>query len=153
MSSAVAMSGDFRTWSKYWDAFQALEKVPDALTLLGDTILIERAPPEERDTHSGITIATEVSTHKDTMEDGATNFGLVLAVGPGYYDDDGDVPLSVRPGDIVLVDPLAVNWYSQFGGIARYKPYAIGMINQQQLRVIFKDYQKTFKVLNENIKL
>jgi len=68
---------------------------------LGDRLIV-RAIDEEETTASGIVLP-------DTAKEKPQK-GLVLAVGAGRYDDDGEkrIPLDVAEGDQVL--------YSKYGG-------------------------------------
>ncbi|KAJ9069046.1 mitochondrial heat shock protein Hsp10 [Entomophthora muscae] len=60
-----------------------------------DRVLIQRVKPEEK-TASGIFIPQKA---QETL-----NHGEVIAVGPGYRNDKGElVPVSVKPGDQVIL--------------------------------------------------
>lgn len=67
--------------------------------LLGARVLVEEFPPEEV-TKAGIIIP-------DTAKE-KPKVGKVIAVGPGYYMDNGTlVPCTVKPGDIVYFSDFA----------------------------------------------
>ena len=134
--------------SKYFLKFQRLqEEAPNAMVLKGDTILVERLPPVEMKTASGIIIA-DAKSHKMTSHDAATEFGIVLAVGPGQLFEDGKVQqCDSEPGDVILL-PGNIQWYSQFGHIANYASYSIGRLRDSQVPIWFRDYRFAFEVLN-----
>lgn len=68
------------------------------LTPLGDRALIKelKADDRERVTDSGIIIPETVSEDKGAKQ------GEVVAVGPGRYDEEHLIPMSVKVGDKVL---------------------------------------------------
>lgn len=140
--------GDAIKASKYYSKFQTLlNEYPGLMELKGDNILVERLPKVEMKTKSGLIIGT-TTTHKSTMQDSATDFGLVLMAGPGQFFDDGsDCPCDAKPGDIILL-PQSVYWYGAFGHITDYEPYSIGRLRDGQIPMWFSDYKKAFEVLN-----
>jgi len=68
---------------------------------LGDRVVLKPVEREEK-TKSGIVLP---DTAKEKPQE-----GVVLAVGPGRFDEDGEkrIPLDVKVGDVVL--------YSKYGG-------------------------------------
>lgn len=139
--------GNAMAASKYFERFARLLEFPGLMTLKGDDILVERLPPLEMKTKSGIILA-DAKTHKQTAHDAATEFGIVLATGPGQVFEDGTVqPCDAKIGEVILL-PGNVVWYSQFGHITDYEPYSIGRLRDSQVPVWFTDYKKVFEVLN-----
>jgi chaperonin GroES len=70
------------------------------ITPLGDRILVKRVSPEEKS--AGGIIIPEKSQEKSST-------GVVLAVGPGARDNDGNLtPINLKVGDKVL--------FSKWGG-------------------------------------
>lgn len=69
---------------------------------IGDHILIEPTKEEEK-TKTGIFLPETASKEKSEQ-------GKVIATGPGKKTDDGKiVPLSVRPGDVVIFQKYGPN--------------------------------------------
>ena len=67
-----------------------------SLTPLGDRIVVQPSPKEgEKKLASGIIIPETVNKEKPTK-------GVVVAVGPGKYEDGKRVPPQVKIGDVVL---------------------------------------------------
>lgn len=138
--------------SRYWEKFQRLRAAEakrgrPLLMLKGDQMLVEKLPPVEIKLPSGI-IYSGVDTHKGTMADAATEFGLVLATGPGTMFEDGtEQPCDSKPGDVVML-PGNVFWYSMFGHLAPYHNYTIGRVRDAQIPMWTTDYELAFKVLN-----
>lgn len=141
--------GDAIGVSKYFRAFERLRKeYPGIMTLSGDNVLVERLPPVEVRTKSGLILNVETSTHRDSFTDSLTEFGLVLATGPGLWaDEGGDIPCNAKPGDVILL-PSSTFWYSGFGSIANYEAFSIGRVRDGQIPLWFKDYKKAFEVLS-----
>jgi co-chaperonin GroES (HSP10) len=140
--------GDAIAVSKYFKKFQTLLKeCPGIMTLKGDNVLVEKLPKVELKTKSGLIIGTS-TTHKNTVADSVTDFGLVLMTGPGQVFEDGsDCPCDAKPGDIILL-PQGTYWYGAFGHISQYEPYSIGRLRDGQIPMWFTDYKKAFEVLN-----
>ena len=63
---------------------------------LSDHLILEPLE-EEKVTKSGIVLP-------DTAKEERPTQGKVVAVGPGKFDEDGEkrIPMSVKPGDVVL---------------------------------------------------
>lgn len=146
-------NGDAIQASRYWRKFEKLRAIEEKLgrkllILKGDTILVEKLPPVEIKLPSGIIYSDAKSTHKGTMADSVTEFGIVLAVGPGQIFEDGSsYPCDSKPGDVVLL-PGNVMWYSMFGHIAGYQNYTIGRLRDSQVPIWLTDYQMAFEALN-----
>lgn len=146
-------TGDAIQASRYWLKFQKLRALEEKLgrkllVLKGDMMLVEKLPPIEIKMPSGLVYGESKATHKGTMADAVTEFGIVLAVGPGQVYEDGTVqPCDSKPGDVVLL-PGNVMWYSMFGHIAGYANFTIGRLRDSQVPVWLTDYQMAFEALN-----
>lgn len=140
--------GDAIKASKYFSAFERLRKeCPGAMSLKGDNVLVERLPQIELKTRSGLILGT-AKTHKNTVADSTTDFGLVLMTGPAIVFEDGSTAeLDCKPGDIILL-PSSTYWYGAFGHIASYEPYSIGRLRDGQVPMWFGDYKQAFEMLN-----
>ena len=140
--------GDALAASKYFERFARLREHRGLMWLRGDNVLVEKLPPVELKTKSGLILGS-ANTHKGTIADACTEFGIVLMTGPGLIGDDGeDIPLDCQPGDVVLL-PSSTFWYGAFGHIAGYEPYTIGRLRDSQVPLSFTDYRKAFDILND----
>lgn len=139
--------GDALAVSRYYTKFKEIRGAyPPPMSLKGDAVLVERLPPLEL--KKGSLIIATVDTHRDTMKDALTNFGLVLMTGPGQVFENGQVySCQAEPGNIVLL-PGGMVWYSQFGHIAGYETDSIGLVRDYQLNIVFDNYKKAFDILN-----
>lgn len=131
---------------------QAQEQL--APVVQGDLILVEKIPVAEVKTSSGIIIATPEKQVRGVGADLPT-FVRVLAVGPGYYDEDTNetVPLEARPGAVVMVGENSVKWFSQLP-LTGYKPYEIGLTREAEIQLKFKDdteYEGVFRAINRGL--
>jgi co-chaperonin GroES (HSP10) len=138
--------------SRYLESFKlAKDKASDDYQLYGDTLLVERVPEEEVKTSSGIVLATSIKNQVGTIAENKPFFVHVLAVGPGYYDADGkDVPVSVVPGDIILVGVNSVKWFSHLE-IPNYESFSIGLTREAEIQLKFKgleSYRRFFEAIN-----
>jgi len=124
--------------SKYLERFKAMaETNSDSYELIGDCILVERLPKEEQ--KIGSLYMPSTLNAKNTYELDKPNFVTVLAVGKGYYDEatKEEHPLSVKPGDVILVSPLSVKWFSAFLGMADYASDTIGITRDSEIQLRF----------------
>lgn len=146
-------NGDAIQASRYWKGAQRIRSFEkrhnrQLIILKGDMLLVEKLPPVEIKMPSGLVYGSAKGTHKGTMADDVSEFGLVLMAGPGQtYEDGTHAPPDSKPGDVVLL-PGNVGWYSVFGHIAGYQPYTIGRVRDAQIPIWTTDYQMTFEVWN-----
>ena len=137
--------------SKYLQHFRRLvEEGKDSYKLVGDYILVERIPDSEKKTAGGIVIPDSPETHKELMSAEKPVFAFVLAVGEGYYDEEGNsVELGVVPGDVVLLGPVSTTWFKNFGSLVS-SGVAVGVTRESEIKMIFKGaegYEKVFSLL------
>jgi co-chaperonin GroES (HSP10) len=124
--------------SRYLDAVQqALQSNTDTIEIIGDIILVEEVPQEEVKTKSGLIVSGSLK-NRDGFEQNRPTMAIVLAVGKGYYDGDTEIPLNVRPGDIVLLGALSTKWLSYFGPIISAEGARIGLAREADIQIIFK---------------
>jgi co-chaperonin GroES (HSP10) len=153
--------------SKYLEAFEKLKtKFTDKFHLTGDCLLVESLPNLEASKEVIRADGTKVSlfmtagdTKKiDGLELNKPTFARVIACGEGFYkDQDGDmveVPLEVKPGDVVLISPMSVKWFSILGGIVFTKEQAIGITRESEVQMHFKGeetYDHFFHNLHQEV--
>lgn len=141
--------------SRYLNSFKALES-KDFHQLIGDTLLVERIPLEEKKTASGIIMATAAAPKQvGSINADLPIFVHVIAVGKGHYDPETgeDVPLSIEPGDIILVGGNSVKWFSMMD-IDGYQPYDIGLSRESEMQLRFKGieaYNEYFSIINQTL--
>lgn len=131
-----------------------MAEASEAYTLTGDVMLVERIKAPERKV--GSIIMAEVKNQRTALGDGP-HFVTVLAVGPGYYDDETKAPIALEaePGDIILVGPASVKYFSFFGDLTNYEPDAIGITRATEIQMRFRGkegYEKVFSILNGKVK-
>ena len=140
--------------SRYLNAILAAkDELGDLLT--GDLLLVEAIPQAEVKTTSGIIIASD-SRQMNTVKANLPHFVRVLAVGPGYYDEenpDKTVALDTQPGAIVMVGDNSVKWWSHLP-VTGYKPYEIGITREAEIQVKFKtdeEFRRVFGAINKGL--
>jgi len=140
----------------YLKAFEVInEKAKDAFQLYGDALLVEEIPAEEVKRASGLYVPVgKTVTNVNGIESNRATFCRVLAVGEGYFDDEGkEVPLNVTVGDIILVGRLSVNWFSVFGNVVATSGCQIGYTRESEIKVRFRGqegYDAMFSILAEH---
>lgn len=123
--------------SRYLERFTALSDIKDKYQLIGDVMLVEKIKPGEQ--KIGSIIIAQAPNHKSDFLADQPAFVRVLAVGEGYYDDTTkeSVPLSVKPGDIILVPAMSVKYFSVFPGISDYELNTIGLTRESEIQMRF----------------
>lgn len=125
--------------SKYLTQFN---NNPHKLPLRGNRVLVEPLPKEEIKTASGIIVAAPKTDHRSTLEQNRAELAVVLAVGSGYYDEEGsDVPVDLAPGNVVLINGFGLRAYSDFPGIADYVQDAIAMIRDNDVHAAWESLE------------
>ena len=142
--------------SKYLEAFKtAKELAGNFYELYGDALLVERVPEEEVKTSSGLIMSSGKANQIGTIAENKPFFVHVLSVGAGYYDEDGkDVPVSVQPGDIILIGVNSVKWFSYLE-IPNYESFSVGLTRESEIQLKFKGqeaYKKFFEAIGTGIK-
>ena len=134
--------------SRYLPQFTRLADVKSHYKLVGDCLLVEQIPVEkEKKTAGGIIMQTSISGLTNTLDKDAPVFAHVLAVGEGFYDEDGhDVPNTVEPGDIILIGPTSTRWFSLFE-ISNYEAYQIGITRESEVQLVYKGFEGYRKVI------
>jgi co-chaperonin GroES (HSP10) len=144
------------TSSNYLDQFKAMaSESADAYELYGDCLLVEKLKEPER--KIGSIILATASGRVDSFAQDRPHFVKVLAIGKGFYNEETgqDVPLSVAPGDIILVGPMSVKYFSMFGSLEAYEPDSIGITRESEIQLRFKGeegYGQVFATLNKYAK-
>lgn len=140
--------------SRYLDKFNRLAtEGKEAYVLTGDALLVEQIKEPERKTASGLVMATNIN-QRNSLAEGRPHLCIVLTVGAGYYDDKDPsttIPLDVQPGDIILVGPLSVKYFSFFGDLQPYEPDSIGITRESEIQLRFRGkegYDQAFAILN-----
>lgn len=137
--------------SEYLNKFQEAAKT---FQLFGNKILVERLELGEVRTAGGLIVA-ETSNVRSDLRMQKPHLGVVLATGPGYYDaDKGDYqPLDVKPGNIVVISSVGVQYYSLLPGSASYNSNKIGITTEGDVQMAFQDLE-TFnaysKIMSSN---
>ncbi len=124
-------------------------RITSGLKLVGDTILVEKLSAIEGKTQSGIIIpSNKQQSYKQTYNDEVIEFGVVLMVGPGDVDSEGNhLAMTTKPGDIISLPPN-VQWYSQFGTMKDYKIGTIGRMRDAQVMMCWDNYNEAMEALN-----
>lgn len=122
-----------------------LEKFKEAagsFQLFGNKILIERMELGEVRTAGGLIVADTSSVRSDLRMQ-KPHLGVVLAVGPGYYDADENKyqPLDVQPGNIVIISSVGVQYYSLLPGSSSYNSNKVGITTESDVQMRFADLE------------
>lgn len=82
----------------------------------GSTIVAELLPDPEFKTASGLIMASPSDHAKGSMKDNMLQAAVVLATGPGYWDEESRAyeALEVSPGAVVVVPQYSAQFISVF---------------------------------------
>lgn len=108
--------------------------------LFGSKMLVERIEINtEVKSAGGIILATAGNT-KSTLKKQEPLVACVLAVGQGYTNEEGGTtPLDVQPGNIVVLNPNGVNFFSTLPGVPSYTDMRVGITTEGDVQLCFKD--------------
>lgn len=118
--------------SKYLNAFKAAQGKESTLT--SEVFRVERLEIGEAKTSSGIILAKD-NRQANGVYMNPPVYVVILEVGAGYVNaetGETEQPNGYAPGQVVLVGPEAVQWYSTlpFPG---YIPNTIGLVAYNQI--------------------
>lgn len=133
--------------SQYLEKFKKLEG--SKFKLAGGRILVEVLPKAEMKSAGGLIIAAP-SSHKGIADMQRAVLGVVLMVGEGYTDNDGnDIPMEVKVGNVVVLNEFGVRYYSDFPGVKSYTENKLAMTSESEVQVKFESFEelKEFEVL------
>ena len=142
--------------SKYLSRFADTFDLKGTYNLKGNRLLVERILDPERTTKSGIILDTgdNTSSQFNTIGSDKPLFFIVLDIGEGYTDDDGNISqkdMDVSIGDIIMLPKLSVKYFSIFGDLVNYVPDTIGIARESDIEIRFsgiEGYEAYFKTLN-----
>lgn len=137
--------------SRYLNKIQAMVRDNDSLELIGDLLIVEKLPEPEARKVGGLYMQGSSHARSEMGLDTRPNMVLVVAVGKGYYDEDKNIDLNVKPGDVILVPHASVKWFSSFGDMLGYDPDTLGLTREVEIQMRFKGieaYEEAFKKLN-----
>jgi co-chaperonin GroES (HSP10) len=118
--------------SKYLKQFSKLG--PGDFPLRGNRLIVELLPKIEVKTKGGLVLATSLNDHRTTTNENQADVAVVLAVGSGYYGDDGEaVPMDVRVGNVILLTRFGVRAYSTFPGLTEYTAESIALCRESDV--------------------
>lgn len=141
--------------SRYLEAFQKLQE-SDGVEFIGDLLVVEKLPAPQARSVGGLLVQDSSHARSAFAEETRPHLALVVAVGQGYYgDDDKEIALNTKPGDIVLVPPQSIKYFSAFGALANYQPDTIGITRDGEVQMRFRGaeaYQQAFDILNKYAK-
>jgi co-chaperonin GroES (HSP10) len=126
--------------SRYLTQFQRLQTDgAELFQLRGNRLLVEILPEEEIKTESGLIMAKGIKHARGgSIEEHKATIALVVYVGKGYFDDDTgeDVAMDVKPGDIILLSPMGLKFYSTFPGLKGFTQNTLAMTTDDNIHAI-----------------
>jgi len=109
----------------------------------GARLLVEQRELGEIKSKGGL-ILSAPSSHKSTLKRQEPMVCTVIAVGEGYTDDQGNpVPLSIKPGNIVVLNVNGVSFFSTLPGVPSYTEMKLGITSESDVQMVF-DGEKEF---------
>jgi co-chaperonin GroES (HSP10) len=127
--------------SKFRAQFAKLaEEGTELFELRGSNILVEILPEQEVKTKGGLILAANSQQIHGSLMQHKALVGLVLMTGAGFYDDETgeDVPLDVKPGDVVLLPQFAITPLSNFPGLTGVTGNSLAIIKDESIIFRYK---------------
>jgi co-chaperonin GroES (HSP10) len=125
--------------SKYLDAIRNAKTAAGegGFVLPGNLLLVEKLPPAEIKTKSGLIISDTSKMQQNTIAGNAPVQVIVVALGEGFEDEGESIPLDTSEGDILVVGDHSVKWLSTFPLIG-YQPDTLGLCSEDQTQIRFR---------------
>jgi len=129
------------------------KKAADKFNLYGSKILVERVELGEVTTKGGIILAHS-GAREQQFKSQMPLIAVVLATGKGYFDADSKSyePLEVRPGNVIMLNSMGVQFFSTLPGSMNYNNQKIGLTTESDIQMIFESmeqFEEYAKVINE----
>jgi co-chaperonin GroES (HSP10) len=124
---------------------QYLNKFKEAakfFTLTGNKILVERLDVGEVKTAGGLFLA-ESKDQRSDLRLQRPHVCVVVAVGEGYYNAESNsyTAMDVRPGNVVVLNSIGVQYYHTLPGIASYSNNQLGLSTENDLQLKFENIE------------
>lgn len=121
--------------TRYLEQFKKLEGTK--YKLAGGRMLVEILPKKEMKTTGGLIMAAPVQ-HKGTADTQRAVVGVVVMVGEGYVNDDQqDVPMETKVGNVVVLNEFGLKYYSEFPGISSYTENKLALTAESEIQMKF----------------
>lgn len=141
--------------SKYLGYYRQLkERLPTFNRIFGSRVFVEILPNPEIKSEGGLILGASTH-HRNFTDEKSFTAAVVLDVGSGYVDDDGDtVPTDVKVGQVVEVVRTDLRYYSThpfLGGqfmkdeVASIRESAINGVIAESV----EEYTQALKVIGE----
>lgn len=142
------------------------EECKDCFNLTGDVLLVEKVTGQEykkdvvgpNGKMTQIYLAGGEQKKVDGLDMNLPMLVRVLSVGPGFYDDRNSdlkpVGCEVKPGDIILIGRMSVNWFSVFGSLISTTSSEIGVTRESEALGRWhgqEGYDRYFTALNKKL--
>lgn len=129
------------------------QKAAGTFKLYGSKVLVERVELGEVKTAGGIILAHS-GAKEAQFKMQQPLIAVVLATGQGYFEADSKTyePLEVRPGNVVMLNSMGVQFYSTLPGSTSYNNQKLGLTTESDIQMIFEDmsaFEAYLKALNE----
>lgn len=132
--------------------FEKLSQIP-GFVIRGSTIIAEMMPEPEYKTAGGLIVSTPSDHLRGTMRDNKLEAATVLAVGPGYWNEELKEyePLEVQPGAVVVLPQYAVQMISTFPGMTKPSGNKLVIVKMDSILLYYKD-QESYRLAQESLK-
>lgn len=125
--------------SKYLEQFGVASK---HFKLFGSKILVEQLEVGEIKSKGGLILSAPAHA-KSTLKKQEPMVCVVLAVGEGYTNDDGaSIPLTVKPGNIVVTNLNGVLFFSTLPGVPSYSEMKVGITTESDVQMLFESIEE-----------
>lgn len=137
-----------RIESKYLEHFKKANKSKAKYTMRGNRVLVEILPKEEIKSEGGIIIQSS-DRQVGAMDEHRSELAVVLDVGDGYVDDDGQrVECKVKPGYVVIMPEMGMQYKATWPGINGAIPTFLALVPDSSLGI----YWESIEEFNQYVK-
>jgi co-chaperonin GroES (HSP10) len=91
--------------------------------------------PKEELKVGSIVIASSLSNVRSDTEENRSDMAIILQVGTGYYDADSgkDVPMDVKPGNVIHLPKMSFRLFTQFPGLQDFTSNTIALAREDEI--------------------
>ncbi len=120
----------------------AFQETKNNFKLFGSKLLVERMEAGELKSKGGLILAAP--THaKSSIKSMEPLICLVLAAGEGYTADDGtNVPLTVKPGNVIITNANGVSFFSTIPGVPTLSQMKVGITTESDAQMVFESIEQ-----------
>jgi co-chaperonin GroES (HSP10) len=140
--------------SKYLSKFNKLRELGEIHQLRGGRVEVEVLPEVEIKSKGGLIIQTTPDSHRSSVDMNRVIMGIVLNVGTGYRDQNGEqVEIDLKPGNVVELSRMGIRHFSTHSLVDTFANNELALIHESEIARVFPNieaWMKAREIVNGN---